>query len=171
VGISPYLRRLRERVGHDLLVLPGVAVLPWDENGRLLLARERQSGLWQTLGGSVEPDESPHDAALREAREEAGVGVQVDRVRAVVGGPEFRLSYPNGDLVSYVSIVFDARIVDGQPQADGDEASEVAWFSPQELPDTPLTAFTVALFAAAEVPSPSDQRRRGIEENEHGFTA
>jgi 8-oxo-dGTP pyrophosphatase MutT (NUDIX family) len=155
VGISPYLQRLRERVGHELLVLPGVAVLPWDRDGWLLLARERQSGLWQTIGGSVEPDESPLEAALREAREEAGVVVQIDRVRAVVGGPQFRLRYPNGDLVSYVSIVFDARVVDGQPQADGEEASEVAWFSTGELSDTPLTAFTVALFAAAEVPRPS----------------
>jgi hypothetical protein len=37
VGISPYVRRLRERVGHDLILLPSVAVLPWDEQGRLLL--------------------------------------------------------------------------------------------------------------------------------------
>jgi 8-oxo-dGTP pyrophosphatase MutT (NUDIX family) len=155
VGISPYLRRLRERVGHELLVLPGVAVLPWDESGSLLLARERESGLWQTLGGSVEPDESPHDAALREAGEEAGVVVEIGRVRAVVGGPQFRLSYPNGDLVSYVSIVFDARVVGGQPQADGEETSEVAWFSVPELADAPLTAFTVALFAAAGIPRSS----------------
>jgi 8-oxo-dGTP pyrophosphatase MutT (NUDIX family) len=155
VGLSPYLLRLRERVGHELLVMPGVAVLLWDENGRLLLARERQTGLWQTVGGSVEPDESPFEAALREAREEAGVAAQIDRVRTVVGGPQFRLSYPNGDLVSYVSTVFDARVVDGQPRPDGEEASEVAWFSPPDLRRARLTAFTVALFAAAEVSPPS----------------
>jgi 8-oxo-dGTP pyrophosphatase MutT (NUDIX family) len=151
VGISPYLRRLRERVGHELLVIPGVAVLLWDEDGRLLLTREKQTGLWQTVGGSVEPDESPFDAARREAREEAGVAVALDRVRTVVGGPQFRLRYPNGDLVSYVSTVFDGRVVAGQPQADGEETSEVAWFSPQDLREARLTPFTVALFAAAGV--------------------
>ena len=40
VGISPYIRRLRERVGHDLVQLPSVAVLARDEEGRLLLVRE-----------------------------------------------------------------------------------------------------------------------------------
>jgi 8-oxo-dGTP pyrophosphatase MutT (NUDIX family) len=151
VGTSPYLRCLRERIGHGLLLLPGVAVLPWDEDGRLLLARERQTGLWQTVGGSVEPDESPQEAALREAREEAGVTVRIDRVRTVVGGSQFRMSYPNGDLVSYVSTVFDAHVVDGQPRADGEETSEVAWFTADELAEARLTPFTLALFAAAGV--------------------
>jgi 8-oxo-dGTP pyrophosphatase MutT (NUDIX family) len=149
--MSPYLRRLREQVGHELLLLPGVAVLAWDEDGRLLLARERHSGLWQTLGGSVEPDESPQEAALREAREEAGVTVQIDRVRTVVGGSQFRMSYPNGDLVGYVSTVFDAHVVGGEPRADGDETTAVSWFTPQELTEARLTPFTLALFAVAEV--------------------
>ena len=34
--ISQYLARIRERVGHDLVLVPAVAVLPWDESGRLL---------------------------------------------------------------------------------------------------------------------------------------
>jgi 8-oxo-dGTP diphosphatase len=153
VGISPYLRGLREQVGHALLLIPAVAVLPWDEDGRLLLARERETRLWQTVGGSVEPDESPYEAALRETMEEAGVTVQIDRIRTVVGGSEFRMSYPNGDLVSYVSTVFDARVVDGEPRPDGDETSEVGWFPVEELADAMLTPFTLALFAAAEIPA------------------
>jgi len=103
--MSSYLRRLRDVVGHELLVLPSVAVLPWDDAGRLLLVREAQTGLWQTIGGAVEPDESPLDAALREAAEEAGVAVRIERIRGVVGGPQFRVTYPNDDVVSYVSTV------------------------------------------------------------------
>jgi 8-oxo-dGTP pyrophosphatase MutT (NUDIX family) len=158
VGISPYLRHLRERVGHDLLLIPGVAVLPWDEDGRLLLARVRQTGLWQTVGGSVEPDESPYEAALRETREEAGVSIQIDRVRTVVGGPQFRMSYPNGDLVSFVSTVFDAHLLEGEPRPDGEETSEVAWFSAEDLGKARLTEFTLALFAAAGIRRPARGR-------------
>jgi 8-oxo-dGTP pyrophosphatase MutT (NUDIX family) len=102
MGISPYVRRLRERVGHDLVLLPSVAVLPWDENDRLLLVREAETGLWQTIGGAVELDESPTEAAIREAAEEAGVEVELTGIRGVAGGPQFRMTYPNGDLVSYV---------------------------------------------------------------------
>jgi 8-oxo-dGTP pyrophosphatase MutT (NUDIX family) len=143
--MSAYLRELRELVGHRLLVLPSVAVLVWDAQDRLLLVRESETGRWQTIGGAVEPDESPHEAAAREAQEEAGITVELERLRAVAGGPEFRLLYPNGDLVSYVSIVFDARLAGGTPQADGEETSDVAWFSGEQLADLDLTDFTVAL--------------------------
>jgi 8-oxo-dGTP pyrophosphatase MutT (NUDIX family) len=148
MGISPYLRQLREQVGHELLLLASVAVLAWDEAGRLLLVREAQTGQWQTIGGAIEPDESPLEAAVREAAEEAGVVLQIDGIRAVVGGPQFRLTYPNGDLVSYVATVFDARVLDGEPRPDGDETIAVEWFAPDRLRATELSAFTVALFDA-----------------------
>jgi len=145
VGISPYLAALRERVGHELVLLPAVAVLIWDEDGRLLLVREAQTGRWQTVGGAMDPDESPAAAAIREAREEVGVTVLIDRVRGVAGGPGYRLLYPNGDLVSYVSIVFDARVGEGIPSPDGEEAAAASWFSPDQLGALPLTDFTVTL--------------------------
>jgi 8-oxo-dGTP pyrophosphatase MutT (NUDIX family) len=151
VGISPYLRGLRERVGHDLIVVPAVAVLAWDDRGRLLMVREADTRLWQTIGGAVDPDESPQRAAAREAEEEAGIVVELEGIRGVAGGPQFRLLYPNGDLVSYVSIVFDARVLAGEPRADGEETVDVAWLSPQELRETELTEFTIALFDAVGV--------------------
>jgi 8-oxo-dGTP pyrophosphatase MutT (NUDIX family) len=145
MAISPYLKRIRENVGHDLVLMPSVAVLPWDKDGRLLMVQELQSGLWQTVGGGIEPDEAPIDAAVREAEEEAGVRVRIDRIRAVTGGPQYRLRYPNGDLVSYVSIVFDARVLGGTPRPDGEETVAAAWFSPSELGDLALSDFTVEL--------------------------
>lgn len=155
MGISPYLRGLRESVGHALVLVPSVAVLVWDARGRLLLVREAETGRWQTIGGAIDPDESPRAAALRETREEAGVTVGLDRIRDVVGGPQFRLRYRNGDLVSYVPTVFDAHIVRGVPRADGEETLEVAWFTPHELREATLTEFTHSLFAAVRVgPAP-----------------
>jgi ADP-ribose pyrophosphatase YjhB (NUDIX family) len=139
-------------VGHELVLLPAVAAFPWDQHGRLLLVREAHSGLWQTIGGAVEPDESPADAVVREAHEEAGVMLGLDRIRGVAGGPGFRLAYPNGDLVSYVSIMFDARVLSGTPRADGEETTEVAWCTAAQLAELPLTPFTVELFAAAGPP-------------------
>jgi len=147
VGLSPYIRRLRERVGHNLMLLPSVAVLARDEDGRLLLVREAQTGLWQTIGGAVEPDESPAQAAVREAAEEAGVVVELTGIRGVVGGPQFRMTYPNGDLVSYVPTIFDAHVIDGKPRADGDETIDVAWFTTGQLADVALSEFTIALLS------------------------
>jgi ADP-ribose pyrophosphatase YjhB (NUDIX family) len=151
MAIGPYLERLRRLVGHELLLLPSVAVLPWDEAGRLLLVRNIDTGLWQTIGGLIELDERPQDAARREALEEAGVSVELGAIRAVLGGPEYRLDYPNGDRAAYVSTVFDARVRDGVPRPDGDETSEVRWWRPDELGAGDLDSLNRALLRHAGV--------------------
>ena len=110
MAMSPYIRRLRDLIGNELLVLPSAAVLPRDDRGRILLVRLIDSGLWATIGGAIEPDESPEEAALREAEEEAGVKLKLGPILAVLGGPEYRLTYPNGDQTSYVATVFDATV-------------------------------------------------------------
>ena len=148
MAISPYLRRLRESVGHDLLLVPSAAVLVWDPQERLLLVRELQTDLWQTVGGALDPDESPQQAAVREAREEAGIEVELTGIRGVLGGAGFRIVYPNGDEVAYVSTVFDARIVAGTPCPDEEETAAVGWFTSTELETTSLTPFTRSLLGA-----------------------
>jgi 8-oxo-dGTP pyrophosphatase MutT (NUDIX family) len=131
--MSPYLRGIRQRIGNDLLLLPAVSVLIWDDDGRLLLVRGADTGTWQMIGGAVEPGESPWDAGRRETAEETGLEVSLGGIRAVIGGPRFQHTYPNGDQVAFVSTVFDARIVSGTPVPDHDEVIEVGWFDPAEL--------------------------------------
>jgi len=136
--MSPYSAAIRERIGRDLLLLPSVAVLPVDPIGRILLVKEKDFGRWATIAGTIEPDESPEDAALREAVEEAGVTVRLDRLLTVLGGPGYRITYPNGDQTAYVSIVFQATVVDGTAAPDGDETTEVGWFLPRQVSEVDL---------------------------------
>ncbi len=95
-------RSTQSALGHEPHVLPAVAVLPWDGDGRVLMVRQADSGRWATIGGAVEPDEMPAHAATREAAEEAGISLELGPVQTVTGGPEFRVRYPNGDETSYV---------------------------------------------------------------------
>lgn len=148
MGISPYIARLRERVGHDLLLLPSVSVLCEDDAGRILLVRQRDGGQWGTIGGFVEPDEDPRAAAVREAKEEAGVDVELLGILDVLGGPEFHVTYPNADEAAYVSIVFSARVVGGVERPDGDETIEVAWLGGSELRNADLGPFARASLVA-----------------------
>ncbi len=141
MAISPHVARLRQEVGHDLLLLPSVAVLPRDEDDRLLLVRLADDGRWATIGGAVEPHEAPEEAARREALEEAGVVVTLRRLLAVVGGPGYEVTYPNGDRTAYVSAVYDAVVTGGHPVPDDDETTEVAWFAEAELDGLALSAF------------------------------
>jgi len=148
MAISPHIKRLRELVGHQLLVLPSAGVLPRDDAGRILLVRLIDTGQWAVIGGAIEPDESPQQAAVREAEEEAGVRVALGAILGVTGGPEFRLTYPNGDQTSYVSTIFDATVIDGSPVPDGDETSDVQWWDRDRLPFHEMSPFTRALLQA-----------------------
>ncbi len=156
MAISPFVKRLRELVGNELLVLPSVSVLPRDPEGRLLLVRLIDTGTWATIGGAVEPDESPEAAACREAEEEAGVELRLGPILGVLGGPEYRVTYPNGDNTAYVIVVFDATVEAGTPRPDGDETSDVAWFDPGELPWDNMGSLTKALLRNVGVDTGND---------------
>lgn len=147
--MSPYIAAIRERIGRDLLLLPSVAVLPVDPLGRILLVQEKDFGRWATIGGTIEPDESPEDAALREAAEKADVTVRLDRLLTVLGGPGYRITNPNGDQTAYVSIVFQATVVDGAASPDGDETTEVGWFLPSQISVVDLNDLNRRLLDAA----------------------
>jgi ADP-ribose pyrophosphatase YjhB (NUDIX family) len=150
--MSAHIARLRAAVGHELLLLPSVSVLPVDEAGRLLLVRHagHHDG-WAVLGGAVEVGESPAEAAIREAREEIGAEVRLTRLLDVLGGPEYQVTYPNGDLAAYVTAVYEAEIVNGLPGvADHDELSDAAWFRSEELPGLELSRLSRALLQAID---------------------
>src|SRR5690348_11970250 len=149
MGIAAHIARLRAFVGHELLVLPSSAVLAVDEEGRVLLAWAADaSDGWSTVGGAVDPGESPAEAAIREAREEIGVEVRLGRLLDVLGGPDYEVTYPNGDHTAYVTAVYEASIAEGVPAPADGELSEVAWFTRGELATAPLSRFTRALLTA-----------------------
>lgn len=146
---APHIATLREKIGHDLLLVPCVAVLPRDDKGRVLLVRQSDFGRWGTVGGAIDVDESPDDAGRREAREEIGAEVELTGLLGVLGGPQFRLTYPNGDECACVSIVYAARLVGDQVTPDDDEVTEARWFHLEELAEEPdLGAFAAETFRA-----------------------
>jgi 8-oxo-dGTP pyrophosphatase MutT (NUDIX family) len=139
--MSDYVRRLREKVGHDLLFMPSAHVVIRDGAGRILLVRHTE-GRWQLPGGAVDPGETPAEAARRECMEEMGVVVEPERIAGVYGGREYRVTYANGDEAAWVATIFEARIVDGEPTPSDDETIDVGWFTRDELEALPQSDAT-----------------------------
>jgi 8-oxo-dGTP diphosphatase len=131
--ISPYVAELRERVGHDLLLVPCAAAIVHDEQGRVLLQRRSDTGTWDIPGGAVDPEEQPAQACAREVYEETGLVVRPLSVVAVETHPI--TTYPNGDVVQPIVTVFSCEVVGGRLEPLDGEALELAFFSPDELPD------------------------------------
>src|SRR5262245_46644080 len=121
---SDYVARLRQRIGHDLLVLPSVTGVVRDKEDRILLVNHSDSRTWVAPGGSIDPDESPADAVAREVYEETGILVEPVRILGVYAGPNFQVHYNNGDLTSYVMTVFECSYSGGRLQPDGAETLE-----------------------------------------------
>jgi ADP-ribose pyrophosphatase YjhB (NUDIX family) len=138
--MSGYMRWLRDRVGSELVQVPAVSVVVRDETERILLVQDATSRVWLIPGGAIEPTETPAEAAVREIQEETGLRIELLRVLGVFGGPEFVVSYPNGDRTSYVSVGFEARVVSGELVPDGEEIVEAAYFTRDQLEimDRPL---------------------------------
>ena len=135
--ISPYILDLRRKIGHTLLMMPGVTAFIRDDQGRVLLQRRKDNDQWVLPGGAIEPDEEPADAVVREVWEETGLTVIPQRIIGVYGGPELHGSYPNQDEVQLIAIVFACRVVDGELTIDHDtESLEVAYFAPDAIPPT-----------------------------------
>lgn len=147
MGMSDYVRGLREKIGHDYLLVPAAAALIRDDGGRILLVRH-VDGPWQLPGGAIDPDESPEDAVRRECREEASIEIRPLRIAGVFGGPDYRRRYANGDELGIVGIVYEAEIVAGTAQPGDDETQEVGWFAAGELEGLGLSSPSRAQLAA-----------------------
>ncbi len=147
--MSEYMRSVRERVGQMLLEVPSVAVLTFDSRDRVLLVRHADLDVWTTPGGAVEPEEVPADAAVRETWEETGLHVEPTRVLGVYGGPEFVVTYSNGDAVSFLTTVFEGRRLAGELRPDGVETLDLAYFAQADLAGLELQRWTRMVLADA----------------------
>lgn len=121
-------------VGHHPILMVGVAALIHDHAGRVLLMKRTDNLCWGPPGGSTEPGERIEESLRREVLEETGINLGDVALFGAYSGPEFFYTYPNGDQVFNVTIIYFTH-VDGQPQPTLDhEHSEWAWFDPQDIP-------------------------------------
>ena len=108
------LRMKKERVetcGEKGAPIAVVAALIWDKDRFLACQRpesKARGGLWEFVGGKVEPGESKPQALIRECREELDITVSV-------GEPFLELTHSYPDLTIHLT-VFHASIAEGTPR-------------------------------------------------------
>jgi len=141
-----YIRALRAAVGHRLLLLPSVAAIIHDAEGRLLLQQKAGAEGWSLPAGGIEPGESPLAALHREVLEETGRAVRSATLADVLGGAEYRHVYPNGDRVEYTIVLFRCTLADGPAQKPGPETKALRWFARPEMPPLALPYPAALLF-------------------------
>ncbi|MFF9375643.1 NUDIX domain-containing protein [Streptomyces griseoluteus] len=128
-----FITALRATAGTQLLWLPGVTAIVFDEEGRVLLGRRTDTRKWSVVGGIPEPGEQPAACAVREVFEETAVHCVPERVVLVQALQP--ITYANGDECQYMDITFRCRAVGGEARVNDDESLDVGWFAVDALPE------------------------------------
>jgi ADP-ribose pyrophosphatase YjhB (NUDIX family) len=128
------VRWLRSRVGTDPILVPCACGIALDDEGRVLLHRRADTGLWGLPAGGMELGERIDRTAAREVEEETGLRVRPLRLTGFYTGPEQQSVYPNGDRVWLAVACFLCKIEGGELRADGIESLDVGFFDPEEMP-------------------------------------
>ncbi|WP_312180098.1 NUDIX domain-containing protein [Arthrobacter sp.] len=128
-----FILSLREKVGHDLLWVPGVAAVVFNQASEVLLCRRADNGRWTIITGILEPGEEPGPGLLREVEEETGVQAKLEHLIHV--GTTDPVTFPNLDRCQFLNLAFSCSYVAGTARVNDDESSDVAWFALDALPE------------------------------------
>ncbi|MFS0870360.1 NUDIX domain-containing protein [Paenibacillus xylanilyticus] len=135
MGMSDYYKNLREKIGNELIFMPGVAAIIRNEHGEILFGRKHNESTWGLIAGAIEIGETPAQAMVREAFEETGLVIVPDKIIGVYGGEDQRFTYHNGHQVEYLTIVFECRIQSGQLTSNNnEEMKDLQFFQEGDLP-------------------------------------
>jgi ADP-ribose pyrophosphatase YjhB (NUDIX family) len=106
------------------LLAASIAII---EKESILLIQREDFRVWGLPGGDVDPGESLAQAAVREAREETGLTVELTRLVGM-----YSLV---GNAHTLVTAVFAARVTGGKLRPDPREIADASWFRADALPD------------------------------------
>jgi 8-oxo-dGTP pyrophosphatase MutT (NUDIX family) len=139
-------------------LIAAIAVV-FDGQGRVLLSERADGFGWNLPAGFIDPSESPEEAVVREAREETGLDVAVDRF--IGYGTSKRFPRPFGPTIdgNLVTFAYLCHAVGGSLEPTN-EAIRHGWFDPAALPSPMssrrhidiLTAATKVVRGQAEPP-------------------
>lgn len=133
--MSNYIMDLRTVVGHRTLMQVGASVIVENSQGQILLQLRSDNHCWGYAGGSVEIDEDVEDAAKRELYEETGLVANKLELFGVFSGKDMHYTYPNGDDVSNVDVVYICKDYTGTLKCQENEVDELKFFDIDEIPE------------------------------------
>jgi 8-oxo-dGTP diphosphatase len=124
---------LRPHINLEALPRVGVGVLLVDAQSRVLLTLRKlppEAGCWSIVGGKVDFFEKIDQCAVREAREEAGVEVELVRLLC---GTDHLLP---GEGQHWVAPAYLGRVVNGEVRnCEPDKTQEMRWFDIANVPE------------------------------------
>lgn len=131
---------MRKLVGQKPLILVAAGAIILDDRRRVLLQLRSDDGKWGIPGGAMEPGETVEQCAMREVLEETGLILDEFRLFGIYSGEQQHHTYPNGDEVYCVNVVFLSTAFHGTLKSDANETVRLEFHDMDRLPQqtTPL---------------------------------
>lgn len=129
-----YIFDIREKLGHDPIILTGAGVIIVNDRREILLGKRADNGYWAYPAGSMELGESFEECARRETLEETGLlcgGLDLLMLRS---GKDTYYEYPNQDKVYFAGAVYMCFEFSGEMKVQEEEVIEQAFFPLDALP-------------------------------------
>ena len=147
--MTNYIREMRKLIGKRTLLLVGTSVIAV-RDGKVLLQRRADNGLWSYPGGCMEIDEEPEESAKREFLEETGYIAEELKLYGVFSGKRRHFTYPNGDEVYIVDLVYYCPKCIDSGNGHDHEVLEIGWFPLNDMPQdlAPTTEDILIKFAS-----------------------
>ncbi|MFQ5576840.1 MAG: NUDIX domain-containing protein [Anaerolineae bacterium] len=138
-------------IGWTKLTTPrvGANAIIFNAKGQVLLTRRSDNGQWCAPGGHLDFGESIEQAAIREAREETGLTVEIERLSGMYNVHYPAHIFPERKGRAIFMVAFRCRIVDGTLTLN-EEVTEFGWFDPHHLPPDLLLNHRQRILDAAE---------------------
>ena len=131
--MNDYISNMRKKIGNDTLITVGCGAFIQDKEGKLLLQRRFPDKLWGIPGGLMEIGETLEETVKREVYEETNLEINHLELFGIYSGEKGFATYPNGDKVFSVQIIFLVTEFTGSLQKNI-ESSELLFLSKQDLP-------------------------------------
>ncbi|WP_439873577.1 NUDIX hydrolase [Bacillus mycoides] len=129
-----YIEDMRNLVGNHPLILIGSHAIILNEKNEILLQLRTDFNRWGIIGGALEYNETLEDALSREVYEETGLIIKNPELFRTYSGSDFFQTYPNGDQVHGVLVVYICREFHGELVCDQTESKELRFFPLDKLP-------------------------------------
>lgn len=107
-----------------------------NDQGEVLLTREKVDGLWSLPGGWADPGDSPREVAVREVREETGREVRATRLLALLD--KGKHAHPPDLWAVYKVFVACELLEDPGTHPQNTETLDSGWFPVDALPPLSL---------------------------------
>lgn len=131
-----YIRDLREHIGTQTIKVPGGRAILANPEGKVLLQKRTDFGIWGLPAGCPEADETALESIVREVFEETGLTMLDPRCIGYSSNPAYEcIEYPNGDLIHCYSLIFVATSWRGEMIERNDEMEALAFFELDSLPE------------------------------------